>query len=80
MILFVENFNGFSDWFSFGKKDYIVSSNDPKEQVKAIKCNFLIANAMMLQNVIDITNIILELQQEGYVITQVDVVGLSPLE
>ena len=74
----VENFNGFSEWFSFGNKDYIVASNDPKEQLKAIKCNFLIANTMMLQNVIDITNIILELQQEGYNIMQEDVTGLSP--
>ena len=74
----VENFNGFSEWFSFGNKDYIVASNDPKEQLKAIKCNFLIANAMMLQNVIDITNIILELQKEGYIITKEDVAGLSP--
>ena len=32
----------------------------------------------MLQNVIDITNIILELKQEGYIITKEDVAGLSP--
>jgi hypothetical protein len=74
----VENFNEFSDWFSFGNKEYIVASNDPDEQIKAVKCNLLISNAMMLQNVIDFTNIILELQQEGYTITQNDVAGLSP--
>jgi hypothetical protein len=33
---------------------------------------------MILQNVIDFTNIVLELQQEGYAITQNDVAGLSP--
>ena len=74
----VENFNEFSEWLGFGSKNYVVASNDPNEQAKAIKCNFLMANAMMLQNVIDFTNIILELQQEGYIITQHDVAGLSP--
>ena len=74
----VENFNGFSDWFRIGDKYYIVASNDPREQEKAVKCNLLIASAMMLQNVIDFTNIILELQQEGHAITQQDVAGLSP--
>jgi len=74
----VENFNAFSDWFSFGNKEYIVASNDPYDQVKAVKCNLLIANAMMLQNIIDYTNIILELQLEGHTITQHDVSGLSP--
>ena len=74
----VENFNGFSEWFGFGNKKYIIASNDPDEQIKAVKCNLLIANAMMLQNIIDYTNIILELQQEGHTITQDDVSGLSP--
>lgn len=74
----VENFNSFSEWFRFGSKDYIVASNDPYEQEKAVKCNLLIANAMMLQNVIDLSNIILELQKEGHTITQHDVAGLSP--
>lgn len=74
----VENFNEFSEWFIISNKYYIVASNDPREQEKAVKCNLLLASAMMLQNVIDFTNIILELQQEGYTITQQDVAGLSP--
>lgn len=51
-----ENFNEFSDWIRIGDKHHIVASNDPREQEKVIKCNLLIANAMMLQNVIDFTN------------------------
>ncbi len=74
----VENFNAFSDWFRIGDKYYIVASNDPREQEKSVKCNLLIAIAMTLQNVMDFTNIILELQQEGYMITQKDVASLSP--
>jgi len=40
----VENFNGFSGWFGFGNKEYIIASNDLDEQIKAVKCNLLIAN------------------------------------
>ena len=74
----VENFNAFSDWFRINDKYYIVASNDPREQEKSVKCNLLIAIAMTLQNVMDFTNIILDLQQEGYIITKEDVAGLSP--
>ena len=55
-----------------------MASNDPYAQEKAVKCNLLIANAMMLQNVIDYTNIILELQLKGNTILQEDAAGLSP--
>lgn len=61
----------------FGSR-YLVSSNDPDEMEKAIKYNGLIANCIMLQNVIDITNICHELEKEGYKFTSQDLSYLSP--
>jgi TnpA family transposase len=74
-----EAYNGFSEWLSFGNPFSIVASNDPEEHEKAIKYNAIIANAVMLQNVIDISNIILELYEEGVEITLDDLKHISPL-
>ena len=73
----VESYNGLSDWIRFGSKQ-LVASNDPDEMEKSIKYNTLIANCIMLQNVIDITDICHELQEEGYKITKEDVSYMSP--
>ncbi|CAM4446459.1 MAG: Tn3 family transposase TnXo19 [Legionella sp.] len=73
----VESYNGLSDWIRFGSKQ-LVASNDPDEMEKSIKYNTLIANCIMLQNVIDITDIFHELQEEGYKITKEDVSYMSP--
>ena len=56
----VESHNSLSDWVRFGSKQ-LVASNDPEEMEKSIKYNTLIANCIMLQNVIDITEICHEL-------------------
>lgn len=45
---------------------------------KSIKYNTLIANCIMLQNVVDITDICHELQEEGYKITKENVSYMSP--
>jgi|GEM_PF-2312127 len=45
---------------------------------KAVKHNDLIANCIMLQNVIDITDACHELIQEGYTITAEDLSHMSP--
>jgi hypothetical protein len=45
---------------------------------KSIKYNTLIANCIMLQNVVDITDICHELQEEGYTITKEDLSYMSP--
>jgi len=44
----------------------------------AIKYNTLIANMLMVQNVIDITQIVRELKSEGWSIEKEDLGGLSP--
>ncbi|MCA0402500.1 MAG: Tn3 family transposase [Proteobacteria bacterium] len=73
----VESYNGLSDWIRFGSSQ-LVASNDPDEMEKSIKYNTLIANCIMLQNVVDITDICHELQEEGYKITKDDVSYMSP--
>ena len=45
---------------------------------KAVKHNDLIANCIVLQNVIDITDVCHELIQEGYIITEEEVSHMSP--
>lgn len=73
----VEAYNGFSKWLFFGG-DGIISENDPEEQEKRIKYNDLVANAVIFQNVCDITLILWELAKEGFAFTKEDIVMLSP--
>jgi len=75
----VESYNGFTDWLSFGNPYTIVASNDPEEHEKAIKYNDIIANAVMLQNVMDMSGVILALMDEGYDITSKQLSKTSPL-
>ena len=72
-----ESYNGLSDWVRFASK-YLVATNDPDEMEKSIKYNNLITNTIILQNIIDITDICHELMQEGYLITKEDIAGMSP--
>jgi TnpA family transposase len=73
----VEAYNGFSKWLFFGG-DGIISENDPEEQEKRIKYNDLVANAVIFQNVCDLTLILWELSKEGYEFSKEDIVLLSP--
>ena len=73
----VESYNGLSDWVRFASK-FLVATNDPDEMEKSIKYNNLITNAIILQNIIDITDICHELKQEGHLITKEDIAGMSP--
>ncbi|MDF2866907.1 MAG: transposase Tn3 family protein [Gammaproteobacteria bacterium] len=45
---------------------------------KAIKYNMIVANTIILQNIIDISHIIYQLQQESWKISKEDVAKLSP--
>ena len=47
----------------------MVRSGDPVEQEKWIKYRDLMANAVMLHNVVGMTHVLYELQQEGIGIT-----------
>lgn len=56
----------------------MVASNDDVEMEKAVKYNDILANAVVLQNVSDMTDIIAELKDEGYQITKEDMSYLFP--
>jgi len=72
----VESYHGFSKWLSFGGE--VIAENDADEQQKRIRYNDLLASAVILQNVIDITKIIGDLRREGWTITDEDLTFLSP--
>lgn len=73
----VESYNNLSDWISFGSR-FIAATNDTVQMEKAIKYNSLIANMVMLQNVIDMSRIIQQLKVEGWSIHKEDLARLSP--
>jgi TnpA family transposase len=56
----VEAFHGFSGWICFG------GDGDPEQQEKVIKYNELVSNAVIFQNVVDMTAILRDLNREGY--------------
>ena len=73
----VEAYNLLSKW-SFFASQVIVDSNDPDDMEKAIKYNLLISNCIILQNIIDLTDTIYKLKQEGHQIKMEDIKRLSP--
>lgn len=73
----VESYNGFSGWLFFGGEG-IIAENDPEEQEKVIKYNDLVANAVIFQNVVDVSRVLGELKDEGYPVKREDVAALSP--
>ena len=52
--------------------------NDPEEQSKIIKYNDLLSNAVILHNVIDISNALKKLKDDGVLISRKDLENLSP--
>ena len=73
----VEAYNNLSEWTSFGSME-LVASNDEDEMEKAIKYNDILTNSIILQNIVDMSDIIYQLAQEGKNITKEDVSSLSP--
>ena len=73
----VESFNNFSDWVTFGGKT--LRTGDPVEMEKRIKYADLIANIVMLHNVIDLTDVLNEMNAEGETVIGELVEKLSPL-
>ncbi len=73
----VESYNGFCEVFRFGGFG-VIQTNNPIEQEKRVKYNDLIANAVMLQNVFDLTNIIDKLESKGDKISKDCLSILSP--
>lgn len=72
----VESYNDFQDWITFGGQ--IIKSGDPIEQTKQIKYSNLIANSIMLSNVVDLTKVLSDMSREGYTVTAELVATLSP--
>lgn len=73
-----KSYNGISKWLRFGNEHAIVSSNDSVEQEKAIKYNTLLVNAVILQNLVDLSKIIKDLINQGIEIKMQDLKHLSP--
>lgn len=72
----IESYNDFLDWITFGGP--MIKSGDPVEQTKRIKYMNLVANAIMLQNVVDLTEVLNEMIQEGFEVTPALIGRLSP--
>jgi hypothetical protein len=73
----IEASNGFSQWITF-VGDGILKSCDPVENEKSIKNKDLIANAIMLQNVVDMTDVLSDMVREGHPVTPAVVATFSP--
>jgi TnpA family transposase len=72
----IEAFNDFLDWVSFGGP--VIKSGDPVEQEKQLKYASLVANAVMLSNVADMTTTLAAMDGDGYAVTPALVGCLSP--
>ncbi len=60
----VEAYNGFAKWLKFGGEG-VIDTVDAVEQEKHLKYNHLVANAAVIQNVIDLIRAVRDLQADG---------------
>lgn len=72
----IESFHNFLDWITFGGP--IIKKGDPVEQAKHMKYMDIIANSIMLQNVVDLTKVLNTMAEEGFKITPELIASLSP--
>jgi len=72
----IESFNAFRDWVSFGGP--VITSGDPVEQEKRIKYMNLVANVIMLHNVVDLTMVLNQMVASGHQVTEQLIKRLSP--
>ena len=72
----IESFNDFCDWVTFGGR--VITSGDPVEQEKRIKYMNLVANVIMLHNVIDLTKVLNQMVASRHKVTEPLVQRLSP--
>jgi len=73
----IEAYNSFITWLSFGG-DGVIRQRDPVEQEKRIKYMNLVANSVIMQNVVDMTNVLHEMALEGHNVRREHVARLSP--
>ncbi len=73
----IESYNDFLDWIMFGGQ--ILKSGDPIEQSKQVKYTNLVANSIMLSNVVDLMDVLTDMaKSDGAIVTKELVAGLSP--
>ncbi len=72
----IESFHSFLDWIAFGGT--VIKSGDPIEQAKRVKYMDIVANAIMLHNVVDLTTVLNGMTEEGVVVTPELIRFLSP--
>jgi hypothetical protein len=72
----IESYNDFLDWIGFGGP--VLKSDDPVEQAKQVKYMDLVANVIMLPNVHDLTEILADMDAEGWTLSRKLLAGLSP--
>jgi TnpA family transposase len=72
----IEAYNEFLDWICFGGP--VVKSGDPVEQEKQLKYASLVANAVMLANVVDLTEVLSAMAKDGHPVTPALVACISP--
>jgi TnpA family transposase len=73
-----ESMNDFLQWALFGNKG-VIEENLRHEQRKIIKYNHLVANLVILHNVVAMSQALRDLIREGKVIEPEALAGLSPL-
>ncbi len=73
----VETYHDFQQWIRFGNEG-LLAENDPIEMEKHLKFTQLVANAVMLSNVLDMSAAIRQLMATGYLVTTQAVAELSP--
>ena len=73
----VEKYNQFTDWITFGG-EALLMVYDAEERDKRVKYTDLIANAIMLQNVVELSRALNCLKAEGLVFSKEEVAHLSP--
>ena len=73
----LEAYNGFSKWLCFGGEGTLPDKQS-QDQEKRIKYTDLVANAVILQNTVDLTEAVRSLVTEGYEVKREDLALLSP--
>jgi len=71
-----ERYNQFCEWIRFASGG-LMAENDPEEQQKRVRYTDIVANALMLRNVADLTDALEQLKQRGYPVQPEDVAHLS---
>ncbi len=73
----VESYNGYCDWVAFGG-DAVLSGMDDDTFTKRVKYTDVVANALILHNIFDMSVALETLKHRGYVVAPETVAQLSP--